>query len=249
MIIIRNAKQIEQMKEACRISAMALQVAGKAVVPGVTTKEIDRTVYDFIKKQGAVPSFLNYEGYPASACISVNNQVIHGIPGKRKIEEGDIVSIDVGAYINGYHGDNAATFPAGKISENAQRLLDATRESLMAGIKQAIPGNRIGDIGNAVQTYAEERGFSVVRQYIGHGVGQDMHESPDVPNYGQKGRGLRLIPGMTIAIEPMINEGTHKVKSLSDGWTVVTLDGKLSAHFEHSIAITENGPEILTVVS
>lgn len=249
MITIKNAKQMGKMREACRISAMALKVAGEAIAPGVTTKEIDRKVFDYIKSEGATPNFLGYGGYPASVCVSINDQVIHGIPGKRRIEEGDIVSLDVGATKDGYNGDNAATFAAGKVSETAQRLMDTTRESLMEGIKQAVAGNRIGDIGNAVQTYAEARGFSVVRQYVGHGIGEDMHEAPDIPNYGSKGRGPRLIPGMTICIEPMINEGTYKVKSLADGWTVITLDGKLSAHFEHTIAITENGPEILTVVS
>ena len=236
------------MRDACRISAQALRVAGEAVKPGVSTLEIDTIVRSFIEKQGASPSFLGYGGFPASTCISVNNVVIHGIPSKDKIlEEGDIVSVDVGAYYKGYHGDNAYTFPCGKISANAQALLDATRESLYEGIKQAAAFNRIGDIGNAVQRYVEARSYSVVRDYVGHGVGAKLHEDPNVPNFGTPGRGARLIPGMTIAIEPMINEGTHYVRVMGDKWTVKTLDGKLSAHFEHTIAITPDGPKILTL--
>ena len=236
------------MRDACRISAQALRVAGEAVKPGVSTLEIDTIVRSFIEKQGASPSFLGYGGFPASTCISVNNVVIHGIPSKDKIlEEGDIVSVDVGAYYKGYHGDNAYTFPCDKISANAQALLDATRESLYEGIKQAAAFNRIGDIGNAVQRYVEARSYSVVRDYVGHGVGAKLHEDPSVPNFGTPGRGARLIPGMTIAIEPMINEGTHYVRVMGDKWTVKTLDGKLSAHFEHTIAITPDGPKILTL--
>ena len=236
------------MRDACRISAQALRVAGEAVKPGVSTLEIDTIVRSFIEKQGASPSFLGYGGFPASTCISVNNVVIHGIPSKDKIlEEGDIVSVDVGAYYKGYHGDNAYTFPCGKISANAQALLDATRESLYEGIKQAAAFNRIGDIGNAVQRYVEARSYSVVRDYVGHGVGAKLHEDPSVPNFGTPGRGARLIPGMTIAIEPMINEGTHYVRVMGDKWTVKTLDRKLSAHFEHTIAITPDGPKILTL--
>ena len=236
------------MRDACRISAQALRVAGEAVKPGVSTLEIDTIVRSFIEKQGASPSFLGYGGFPASTCISVNNVVIPGIPSKDKIlEEGDIVSVDVGAYYKGYHGDNAYTFPCGKISANAQALLDATRESLYEGIKQAAAFNRIGDIGNAVQRYVETRSYSVVRDYVGHGVGAKLHEDPSVPNFGTPGRGARLIPGMTIAIEPMINEGTHYVRVMGDKWTVKTLDGKLSAHFEHTIAITPDGPKILTL--
>ena len=236
------------MRDACRISAQALRVAGEAVKPGVSTLEIDTIVRSFIEKQGASPSFLGYGGFPASTCISVNNVVIHGIPSKDKIlEEGDIVSVDVGAYYKGYHGDNAYTFPCGKISANAQALLDATRESLYEGIKQAAAFNRIGDIGNAVQRYVEARSYSVVRDYVGHGVGAKLHEDPSVPNFGTPGRGVRLVPGMTIAIEPMINEGTHYVRVMGDKWTVKTLDGKLSAHFEHTIAITPDGPKILTL--
>lgn len=236
------------MKDACRISAEALRAAGEAVKPGISTKEIDTIVRQYIEKQGATPSFLGYGGFPASACISVNNVVIHGIPNQNQIlRDGDIVSVDVGAYYKGFHGDNAFTFPCGAVSESAQRLLDATRESLYEGIKQALVFNRIGDIGSAVQRYVEARSYSVVRNYVGHGVGAKLHEDPSVPNYGTRGRGVKLLPGMTIAIEPMVNEGTHHTRVLGDKWTVVTVDGKLSAHFEHTIAITPDGPKILTV--
>ena len=236
------------MKDACRISAEALRAAGEAVKPGISTLEIDTIVRQYIEKQGATPSFLGYGGFPASACISVNNVVIHGIPKPTTVlRDGDIVSIDTGACYRGYHGDNAYTFPCGSISAEAQRLLDATRESLYEGIKQATVGNRIGDIGSAVQEYVEARSYSVVRKYVGHGVGAKLHEDPNVPNYGTKGRGIRLLPGMTIAIEPMVNEGTHHTRVLGDKWTVVTVDGRLSAHFEHTIAITPDGPKILTL--
>ena len=247
MIVLRTAKEIDIMRKACQISAEALQIAGEAVKPGITTYEIDQIAYRYIKKQGAEPNFLNYNGYPATACISINDEVIHGIPSKNRVlKEGDIVSIDLGAKVNGYNGDNAATFACGNISEEAKRLCDTTRESLYLGIEQAIAGNRIGDIAFAIQSYCEERGFSVVREYTGHGVGTHLHEDPSVPNYGTAGRGQRLLPGMTIAIEPMINQGTKAVKCLPDGWTVKTLDGKLSAHFEHTIAITKGEPIILT---
>ena len=247
MISIKNSRELALMKEACVISARALKLAGEAVEPGVTTGEIDRIIRKYIESQGAKPSFLGYADYPASACISVNETVIHGIPDKRVIKAGDIVSIDVGAYLNGYHGDNAATFAAGEVSKEAQGLMDATRESLYEGIAAAIAGNRIGDIGAAVQRYVEMRGYSVVRQFVGHGVGTNLHEDPSVPNFGTPGRGPRLLPGMTLAIEPMINQGGPDVKILSDGWTTVTTDGKLSAHFEHTVAITRDGPIILTM--
>lgn len=235
------------MKEACRISAGALRVAGEAVKPGVSTAEIDRIAYEYIKSQGAEPNFLHLYGFPATACISVNDEVIHGIPSKKRIlREGDIVSIDLGAKKHGFNGDNAATFACGKISGEAQRLIDVTRESLYEAIKVVVPGNKIGDIGACVQKYCEERGFSVVRDYTGHGVGKELHEDPAVPNFGTAGRGIRLLPGMTIAIEPMINQGTKNVKRLSDGWTVKTADGKLSAHFENTVAVTKDGPVILT---
>ena len=247
MVILKTSREIAKMRQAGRISQRALQAAGKAVEPGVSTYEIDCIVREYIEKQGAAPSFLGYGGFPASACISVNNVVIHGIPSKSEIlKQGDIVSIDVGAYFEGYHGDNAWTFPCGDISKEAQRLIDTTKESLFEGIKQAISGNRIGDIGHAVQEYAEARSYSVVRKFVGHGVGAKLHEDPSVPNYGMSGKGIRLLPGMTIAIEPMINQGTHQVRVLNDGWTTVTADGKLSAHFEHTVAITPDGTVILT---
>ena len=248
MVSIKTARELSLMKDACRISAEALRAAGEAVKPGISTYEIDTIVRKYIEKQGAKPSFLGYGGFPASACISVNSVVIHGIPAKTAVlKEGDIVSIDVGAYYRGFHGDNAYTFPCGKISENAQRLLNATKESLYEGIKQAQAQNRIGDIGSAVQEYVEARSYSVVRNYTGHGVGAKLHEDPSVPNYGTRGRGFKLLPGMTIAIEPMVNEGTHHTRVLGDKWTVVTLDGRLSAHFEHTVAITPDGPRILTL--
>ncbi len=246
MVAIKNSRELRVMREACVVSARALQKAGEAIEPGVTTGEIDRVVRKYIESQGATPSFLGYGGFPASACISVNNTVIHGIPGKQVIHAGDIVSVDVGACLNGYHGDNAFTFAAGDISPQAQALLDATRESLYEGIRAAVAGGRIGDIGAAVQRYVEVRGYSVVRQFVGHGVGTNLHEDPSVPNFGTPGRGPRLLPGMTLAIEPMINAGVPDVRILDDGWTTVTKDGSLSAHFEHTIAITADGPVILT---
>ena len=246
MVILKPASAIKKMREAGRLSALALKVGGEAVVPGVTTAEIDRKIHDFIVSQGATPSFLNLYGFPASACISVNDELIHGIPGNRVIKDGDIVSIDVGACLDGYHGDNAATFVAGEASEEALELLDVTKQSLYKGIEMAVVGNRVGDISNAVQTYCEERGYSVVREFVGHGIGRSVHEDPEVPNFGAAGHGPRLVNGMCIAIEPMINAGTRFVSTDSNGWTVRTKDGKLSAHFEHTIAITDNGPIILT---
>lgn len=246
MVILKPASAIKKMREAGRLSALALKVGGEAVKPGVTTAEIDKAIYDFIMSQGATPSFLNLYGFPASACISVNDELIHGIPGNRVIKDGDIVSIDVGACLDGYHGDNAATFVAGNASEEALELLDVTKQSLYKGIEMAVVGNRVGDISNAVQTYCEERGYSVVREFVGHGIGRSVHEDPEVPNFGAAGHGPRLVNGMCIAIEPMINAGTRFVSTDSNGWTVRTKDGKLSAHFEHTIAITDNGPIILT---
>ena len=246
MISVKNSRELQAMREACIVAARALKLAGEAVQPGVSTLEIDRLVREYIESQGAKPSFLGYGGFTGSACISINETVIHGIPGKRIIQAGDIVSVDVGAFLNGYHGDNAATFAAGSVSKEAEALMKATRESLYEGIRAAQAGNRIGDIGSAVQRYVEVRGYSVVRQFVGHGVGANLHEDPSVPNFGTPGRGPRLLPGMTLAIEPMINAGTHEVKILDDGWTTVTTDGKLSAHFEHTVAITPDGPVILT---
>ena len=241
-VVLKTRREIELMREAGRISAMALKVAGEAVRPGVSTLEIDTIARKYIESQGARPNFLGLYGFPATACISINNEVIHGIPAKDRIlQEGDIVSIDLGAVKNGFHGDNAATFAVGMISDEAQRLIDTARESLYVGLKQAVAGNRVGDISNAVQMYCEERGYGVVRDFVGHGVGKSLHEDPSVPNFGSPGRGARLLPGMTIAVEPMINQGSWEVNQLSDGWTIVTKDGKLSAHFEHTIAITNDG--------
>ncbi|MGN0450645.1 MAG: type I methionyl aminopeptidase [Acutalibacteraceae bacterium] len=249
MIVLKTGRELNIMREACRISAGALQTAGKAVEPGVTTAEIDRLAEEYIRSQGGEPNFKNYEGYPATACISINNEVIHGIPSsKRKLRAGDIVSIDLGAKFDGYHGDNAATFACGDVSPEAKRLMDATRESLYEGIKAARAGGRIGDISHAVQAYVEARGYSVVRQFVGHGVGTHLHEAPEVPNFGTPGRGVRLIPGMTIAIEPMVNAGAAGVEVQPDGWTVLTKDGSLSAHFEHTVAITADGPKIMTLI-
>ena len=247
MIVLKTARELTLMREACRISAGALRVAGEAVRPGISTWEIDRIAYNYIKSQGAEPNFLGLYGFPATACISINDEVIHGIPSKTRIlKEGDIVSIDLGAKKDGFNGDNAATFAVGNISEEARKLMDVTRESLYEAIKAAVPGNKIGDIAFAVQSYCESHGYGVVREYTGHGVGKELHEDPSVPNYGKAGRGVRLIPGMTLAIEPMINAGTASIKVMPDGWTVKTRDAKLSAHFEHTVAITADGPVILT---
>ena len=226
MISVKTAKEIEHMSRACRISAEALRLAGEAVKPGVTTAHIDKIIYDYIVSQGARPNFKGLYGFPGSACISVNDTVIHGIPSRRIVlREGDIVSIDTGAAIEGFNGDNAATFACGEVSERAQRIMDVTKEALARGIAAAQPGNRIGDISAAVQAYVEEHGYSVVRSFVGHGVGKELHEDPEVPNYGEAGHGPRLVSGMTIAIEPMVNEKSHVVKTLSDGWTVKTADG------------------------
>lgn len=246
MITLKSSHEIDLMRRAGKITAAARALAGEMVRPGVTTQEINSEVERFIRKQGAVPSFLHYQGYPASACISVNDEVIHGIPGKRVLQEGDIVSVDVGAYIGGFHGDCAATFACGKISPEAQDLINVTRESFFQGIAQAKEGNRIGDISAAVQAYVEARGYSIVREYVGHGVGAQMHESPEIPNYGVSGRGPRILRGMTLAIEPMVNAGGAGVYQMSDGWTVRTADGKYAAHYENTILITDGEPEILT---
>ena len=247
MIAIKNGHELACMRQACKITAAARALAGAMVRPGVSTKEIDKAVHDYIVSQGAKPSFLNYNGYPASACISVNSVVIHGIPGGYILQEGDIVSIDVGAYYKGFHGDCAATFPCGNIDAQAQRLIDVTRQSFYEGIAVAKKGHRVSDISHAIQTYVESNGFSVVRTFVGHGVGAQLHEEPEVPNVGAPGRGPRLIPGMTLAIEPMVNAGVADVKILKDRWTVVTVDGKLSAHYENTVLITDGEPEILTV--
>ncbi len=247
MIVLKTSAELAKMRDAGRISAQALQVGGEAVRPGITTGEINRLIHHFIKSQGATPNFLGYGGFPASACISVNDEVIHGIPGDRVLQEGDIVSIDTGAEYHGYHGDNAATFACGKISQECQQLLKVTKECLQKGIEQALVGNRLGDISHAIQTHAESFGYGVIREYVGHGIGTDMHMDPEVPNFGMPGRGVRLQAGMTLAIEPMINLEGVGVRTLSNGWTVVATSGKPAAHFEHTIAITDNGPVILTL--
>ena len=247
MIAIKNSRQLEVMRKACKITAAARALAGEMVRPGISTGEIDKAVHDFIVAQGAKPSFLGYGGFPGSTCISVNNTVIHGIPGNYVLQEGDIVSVDVGAYYKGFHGDCAATYPCGTISADAQKLIDVTKHSFYEGLRFVKKGNRVSDISHAIQTYVESNGFSVVRKFVGHGVGAQLHEEPEVPNYGAPGRGPRLIPGMTLAIEPMVNAGTYEVRVLKDRWTTVTADGALSAHYENTVLITDGEPEILTV--
>ena len=247
MIVIKNSEQLKLMRLAGRITAEALMVARDVIRPGLTTKELDNQIKRYIEKCGATPTFLGYNGFPGSACISINDEVIHGIPSdKIIIKEGDIVKVDVGARFRGYNGDSARTFAVGKVSDEALRLISVTEQSFYEAMKVAKAGNRIGDIGHAVESFVISNGFSVVREYTGHGVGAELHEEPSIPNYGKAGRGVRLYPGMTLAIEPMVNAGTDKVKVRRDGWTVVTADGKLSAHYENSIAITESDPVILT---
>ena len=248
MIKIKNDKEIELMREAGKITAMALEAARELVKPGVTLSHIDAEIHKVITSHNASPSFLHYNGFPASACISVNEEVIHGIPGKRILLDGDIVKVDVGAKFKGYHGDAARTYFCGTVSDEAKRLEKITRESFYEGIKFATPENRLGDISHAIQEYVENAGFTVVKEFVGHGVGAELHEDPEVPNYGKAGRGTRLYEGMTIAVEPMVNYGKDGVYVLDNDWTVVTEDGKLSAHYENSILITSNGAEILTAV-
>ena len=247
MIAIKSERELTAMRQACKITAAARALAGEMVRPGVSTKEIDKAVHDFIVAQGAKPSFLGYNGFPASVCASINDTVIHGIPNGYVLKEGDIVSIDVGAYYQGFHGDCAATFPCGAISTEAQKLIDVTKQSFYEGLRFATQGHRVSDISHAIQTYVESNGFSVVRSFVGHGVGAQLHEEPEVPNYGKPGRGPRLLRGMTLAIEPMVNMGVYDVRVLKDGWTTVTADGKLSAHYENTVLITDGEPEILTV--
>ena len=247
MIAIKNEHELAVMRKACKITAAARALAGEMVRPGVSTKAIDRAVREFILSQDAKPSFLRYNGFPASTCISVNQVVIHGIPDGYTLQDGDIVSVDVGAYSKGFHGDCAATFPCGAISAEAEKLIAVTKQSFYEGIRFATPGHRVSDISHAIQTYVESNGFSVVRSFVGHGVGAHLHEEPEVPNVGNPGRGPRLLPGMTLAVEPMVNQGVYDVKVLKDGWTTVTADGKLSAHYENTVLITDGEPEILTV--
>ncbi len=248
MVYLKNAEEIAAMREANRIVKDALAEVEEKIRPGMTTADVNRIVHFRIIKEGAKPSFLNYHGYPASACVSVDEVVIHGIPNKKRIlEEGNIVSVDVGAFKNGFHGDAARTFCIGKVSEEKEKLVRVTRESFFQGVEQFREGNRLGDISFAIQSHAEQNGFSVVRSFVGHGIGREMHEDPNVPNYGRKGHGLRLQKGMALAIEPMVNIGTFDVRMLDDGWTVVTADGLPSAHYENTVVLTENGVEILTL--
>lgn len=248
MIVIKSDNEIEYMKQAGKVVAITLEEIREVIKPGVTTGYIDNFAERFIREMGAIPAFKGLYGFPATLCISINNEVVHGIPGKRVLQEGDIISIDCGAMINGFYGDAARTYPVGKISVNTQKLIDITRESFFKGMEYARAGNRLEDISHAIQSHVENNGFSVVRDYVGHGIGRAMHEDPQVPNYGRPGRGVRLVRGMCLAIEPMVNMGGFKVKTLSDDWTVVTLDGSLSAHYENTIVIQDDGPEILTVI-
>ncbi len=247
MIMIKNDRELAYMRDAGRLVAQTHLEMKKAVRPGITTKELDQIAEDFIVGAGARPAFKGYNGFPATICASINEEVVHGIPGLRKLESGDIISIDIGTVINGFFGDSAVTLPVGEVTSEAQRLLDVTEQSLHEGIKKAVVNNRLFDISHEVQAYVESNGLSVVRDYVGHGIGRNMHEDPQVPNFGKPGRGPRLQAGMTLAIEPMVNLGTHEVVTKQDNWTVVTRDGKLSAHFEHTIAVTDHGPEILTL--
>ncbi|WP_020062311.1 type I methionyl aminopeptidase [Bacillus sp. 123MFChir2] len=248
MIICKTPREIEIMREAGKIVALTHQELKKHIAPGITTKELDQIAEKTILKYGAVPSFKGYNGFPGSICASVNEELVHGIPGKRKLQEGDIISIDIGAKHNGYHGDSAWTYPVGNISESVQKLLDVTEKSLYLGLEHAKPGERLSNISHAIQTYVEDSGFSIVREYVGHGIGQNLHEDPQIPHYGPPNQGPRLKPGMVICVEPMVNQGRRYVKTLSDDWTVVTVDGKWCAHFEHTIALTEAGYEILTTL-
>ena len=248
MITIKSKSEIDKMRAAGKITGDALRLIEKHIKPGVSTLELDKIAYDFIKKQGATPSFLNYNGFPGSICASPNSWVIHGIPSKNIVlKEGDIISIDMGACMNGYHGDAARTFAVGKISDEAQRLIDVTRQSFFEGVKYAVHGGKLGDVSAAIQEYVEKHGYSIVRDFVGHGIGRNLHEDPSVPNFGRYGKGVKLAAGMTIAVEPMVNEGAYDVVVLDDDWTVETEDGKLSAHYENTILITRGECEILTL--
>ncbi|QRG67936.1 type I methionyl aminopeptidase [Brevibacillus choshinensis] len=246
MIILKSKSELEVMREAGRIVALTHQELAKAIKPGVTTKQLDEMAETFIRSMGAVPSFKGYGGFPGSICASVNEELVHGIPGKRMLQEGDIISLDIGAQFEGFHGDSAWTYPVGTISAENEKLLLVTEESLYKGLEKAVPGARLSDISHAIQVHAEAAGFTLVREYVGHGIGQNLHEDPQVPNYGPPDRGPRLKPGMVLAIEPMVNAGERYVRTLEDNWTVVTVDRKTCAHFEHTIAITEDGYEIFT---
>lgn len=248
MIICKTPRELAIMREAGRIVALTHQELKKHIQPGITTKKLDEIAEKFIRKHDAFPSFKGYNGFRGSICASVNEELVHGIPGDRLLNEGDIISIDIGARYKGYHGDSAWTYAVGNVDEETQRLLDVTEQSLYKGLEQAKPGDRLSNISHAIQTYVEAHNFSVVREYVGHGVGQDLHEDPQIPHYGPPNQGPRLRPGMVLAIEPMVNAGKRYVRTLSDDWTVVTVDGKMCAHFEHTIAITESGFEILTAL-
>ena len=249
MIQLKNPLQIKEMREAGRITGEALLVARENIREGISTLELDKIIRNYIEKQGAKPSFLGYGGFPGSACISINDEVIHGIPSKKRfLQEGDIVKVDVGAFYKGYHGDAARTIAVGKVSEEAEKLIKVTRDSFFAGIEKLQVGNRLGDVGHAIDSLVVANGFSTVKRYIGHGVGHDLHESPDVPNYGTEGRGTRLCAGMTLAIEPMVNVGGEGVKEMGDGWTVKTADGSLSAHYENTVALTSEGVIVMTMI-
>jgi methionyl aminopeptidase len=248
MIILKTRREIEIMKKAGRLVAKAHELVRNNIKPGITTKELDQIVEDFLKSQNAIPTFKGYNGFPYSICASINEEVVHGMPGDIKLKTGDIISVDIGATFEGYVGDSAKTFLVGEVDEEKRRLVEVTRQSFYEGIKFAKESYRLSDISHAIQEYAESAGFSVVRDYVGHGVGKNMHESPQIPNFGKPGKGPRLQPGMVLAIEPMINAGTYNVRVLDNDWTVVTLDGKPSAHYEHTIAITDGEPELLTVL-
>lgn len=246
MIILKSSKEIEYMKEAGKIVAYTHEVVRDAIKPGITTKELDEIAEKEIKKYGAIPSFKGYQGFPASICASINEEVVHGIPGLKTLKDGDIISVDIGALYKGYNGDAARTHPVGNVTEDVQKLIEVTKQSFYEGLKFCRVGNRLSDISHAVQKYVEDNGFSVVRDFVGHGIGTDMHEDPQIPNFGPVGKGPKLQAGMCLAIEPMVNMGTYKVKVLQNNWTVITLDQKWSAHYEHSIAITKDDPIILT---
>jgi len=248
MIVLKTERELEAMRQAGRIVAQALAEVEKAVRPGITLQELDRIAESLILQQGAKPAFKGLYGFPSTICASVNEAVVHGIPGNRRLKEGDIIGVDIGTWLDGYYGDMAKTIPVGKISSEAQELLKVTEEALYQGIEQAIEGNRLADISHAIQSYVEKHGFSVVRDFVGHGIGLKMHEAPQVPNFGKPGMGPRIRSGMTLAIEPMVNVGSYEVLTKEDGWTVITKDKSLSAHFEHTVAITPNGPEILTKI-
>lgn len=248
MIIIKNSTEIEFMRQAGKVVGETLLRLEEMIMPGISTAELDRFAEEFITKQGAKPSFKGYGGFPGTLCISVNDEVVHGIPGKKILQEGDLVTLDCGAYLNGFHGDAARTFPVGKVSDQAAKLIRVTEESFFKGIEKAVIGNRLTDISYEIQKHVEANGFSVVRDYVGHGIGRDLHEDPEVPNFGKPGRGAKLTAGMVLAIEPMVNIGDFKVKTLKDGWTVVTCDGSLSAQYENTVVILPDGPQLLTLI-